>query len=161
DGLPLQPVERSVQVDIVAAGEVRVEAGAELEQRGDAATRLDEACGRLDDPRDQAQQRRLTGAVAADQADCLARLDRERDLLKRPHVGGGRTLPGEHRLLQCLYLLGMNTKPPARAVDDDLAGLHAVEGTATSGRTIEASTAMNSGSAFGISIRASCISNSC
>ena len=54
-----------------------MEAGAELEQRADPAADRDAALGGLDDPGDQAQQRRLAGAVAADKADRLAGLDRE------------------------------------------------------------------------------------
>ncbi len=49
-----------------------MEAGAQLEQRPDAPADLDTAGTRLDDPGDQAQQRRLAGAVAADQTDCAA-----------------------------------------------------------------------------------------
>ena len=64
-----------------------MEARAELEQRGDATARLDPAGGRRDDPGDQAEQRRLARAVAADQADRLARLDRERDVPERPDLG--------------------------------------------------------------------------
>ena len=40
--------------------------------------------GRLDDPGDQPEQRRLAGAVAADEPDRLARLDRERDVAGAP-----------------------------------------------------------------------------
>ena len=38
-----QAVDRAVEVDVLAAGEVRMEAGAELEQRRDAPARLDAA----------------------------------------------------------------------------------------------------------------------
>ena len=46
DRLPLEAVDRAVQVDVLAAGEVGVEARAELEQRADAAADLDAARGR-------------------------------------------------------------------------------------------------------------------
>ena len=45
-----EAVDRAVEVDVLAAREVRVEAGAELEQRRDAAAGLDAAGGRLEDP---------------------------------------------------------------------------------------------------------------
>ena len=37
-------------------------------------------------PGDEPQQRRLAGAVAADEPDRLARLGLERDVPQRPHV---------------------------------------------------------------------------
>src|SRR5207244_73266 len=86
DRPPFEAVERAVQVDVLAAGEVRMETGAELEQRRDSPIGLDAAGGRRDDPGDQAEQRRLPGAVSPDQADRVARLDRERDVAQRPHL---------------------------------------------------------------------------
>ena len=50
----LEAVDRAVEVDVLAAGEVGVEAGAELEQRADAPAGLDAPGGRLDDPGDEA-----------------------------------------------------------------------------------------------------------
>jgi hypothetical protein len=44
-----------------------MEAGAELEQRADAPADVDVAARRLDDPGDQAQQRRLARTVAPDE----------------------------------------------------------------------------------------------
>ena len=69
-----EAVDRAVQVDVLAPGEVGVEAGAELEQRRDAAAGLDAAARRLDDLRDEPQQRRLARAVTADEPDRLAGL---------------------------------------------------------------------------------------
>ena len=62
-----QAVQRAVQEDVLAAGELRVEPGAELEQRRDAPADLDAADAGLDDPADQLQERRLAGAVSPDQ----------------------------------------------------------------------------------------------
>jgi hypothetical protein len=56
-----------------------VEAGAELEQGRDAPADVDRPARRLDDLADQLQQRRLAGAVAADEADRLPRLRVQRD----------------------------------------------------------------------------------
>jgi hypothetical protein len=47
-----EALDRAVQEDVLAAGEVRVEAGAELEQRADRPPR-GRARGRLDDPGDE------------------------------------------------------------------------------------------------------------
>ena len=71
----LQPEDRAVEEDVLASGEVGMEAGAELEQRADPAADVDAALGRLDDPGDDAQQRALARAVAADEAErrCRAR----------------------------------------------------------------------------------------
>ena len=76
---PLEAEDRPVQVDVLAARELRMETGAELEQRSDPAADLDPPLGRLHDPGDQPEEGRLAGAVPADQADGPARLDRERD----------------------------------------------------------------------------------
>jgi hypothetical protein len=81
-----QPVDRAVQVDVLAAGEVGVETCTELEQRRDPPARLDAAGGRLDDSRDDTQERRLPGAVAADEPDRMSGLDRQRDVAQRLHV---------------------------------------------------------------------------
>ena len=45
------PRMRAVQVDVLAAGQLRVEAGADLEQAADAAAEVDAALGRLGDAR--------------------------------------------------------------------------------------------------------------
>ena len=54
-----QAVDRAVQVHVLAAGQIGMEAGAELEQRADAAADGDAPRGRLDDPGEQPQERRL------------------------------------------------------------------------------------------------------
>ena len=84
DVLPPQALDRPVQVDVLAAAEVGVEAGAELQQRADPALRPHPARRRLDDPRDDPEQRRLSRAVAADEADGLTARDVERDVLQCP-----------------------------------------------------------------------------
>ena len=120
----LQPVDRAVQEDVLAAGEVGVEAGAELEQRADPSADGDAALGRLDDPGDQAQQRRLAGAVPADEPHGLARLDRERDVLERDHVGRLGS-PAEHeQLLQASRLVRPDAEATRDPLDADLPRLH-------------------------------------
>ena len=149
-----EAVDRAVQVDVLAAGEVGVEAGAELEQRRDAAARLDAPAGRLDDPRDEAQQRRLAGAVAADEADGVARLGRERDVAQRLHVA--RTAPAarDEEVLERALRLRVDAEGPRDAVDDDPAGRH-VAAADKLPRTMSASVRTKRGSSFGISIRSS------
>src|SRR5581483_5432797 len=58
-GAARQTVDRAVQVDVLAAAEVRMEPRAGLEQRRDAAAGLEPSRARLDDPRDEPQQRGL------------------------------------------------------------------------------------------------------
>ena len=72
DLAPLHPEDRAVQVDVLAAGQLRVEAGPDLEQAADAAADRGAALGRRRDPREDLEQRRLAGAVPADEADDLA-----------------------------------------------------------------------------------------
>ncbi len=76
--------DRAVQEDVLAPGQLLVEAGADLEQASDAAVQLDPAKGRLEDARQDLEQRRLAGAVVADDADDLAALDLEIDVAQRP-----------------------------------------------------------------------------
>ena len=57
--------DRAAEEDVLAAGQLGMEAGADLEQRAHAAGELDAPLGRRRDPREHLQQRRLAGAVAA------------------------------------------------------------------------------------------------
>ena len=86
---PRQPVDGAVQEDVLAAGEVRVEARAELEQRADRPADLDPAARRPEDPGDQAQQRRLARAVPPDETDRLAGLDLEATRRGAPRCPSG------------------------------------------------------------------------
>ena len=78
-----EPEDGGVERGVVAAGELGMEAGAELEDRGDRAVRLERAAGRPRDAAEKLEQRALAGAVLADDADRLAALDFERDVLQR------------------------------------------------------------------------------
>src|SRR5207244_3316337 len=125
--------------------ELRMEACAELEQRADPSGDRDAARGRLDDPGDQAQEGRLPGAVAPDQADRLARLDPDGDVPERPDVGPPDAPARDDELLQRPHGLRVDTEPAARVLDADLAGVHASDGSAAARRTISASTRTNAG----------------
>src|SRR5262249_39688898 len=76
----------AVEIDILAAAEFAVEAGADFEQAADPATQLDASRRRLGDAAQDLEQRRLAGAVAADDADDLTRLDGERHVLEGPQI---------------------------------------------------------------------------
>jgi hypothetical protein len=81
-----EALDRAVQEHVLAACEVRVEACAELEQGADPACRTHRARARLDDPGDQAQQRRLARSVASDETDGLSLRHVERDVAERPDL---------------------------------------------------------------------------
>ena len=63
-----QPEQRAVQVDVVPAGELGLEARAELQHRRELAADDDLAGGRLQDAGDALEQRRLARAVPAEDA---------------------------------------------------------------------------------------------
>jgi hypothetical protein len=73
----LEAMDGAVHVDVLAAGEVRVEAGTELEERGNAAADLEATVRRTEDTRDHAKERRLAGAVPANDPDRLTGVDLE------------------------------------------------------------------------------------
>ena len=62
----------AVEEDVLAPGELGMEAGPDLEQRAHAPGDVGPTRRRLGDPREDLQQRALAGAVVADQADYFA-----------------------------------------------------------------------------------------
>jgi hypothetical protein len=84
DEVARDAVERGVEEDVLAAGEIGAEAGAELEQRRDASVGGDGAFVRLEDAGDDLQERALTAAVRADQAEGLAAGDLQRHAAQGP-----------------------------------------------------------------------------
>src|SRR5688500_17990108 len=131
-----------------------MESRAELEQRGDAPANLDASLRRLDDPGDQLQQRRLAGAVPADEPDRIARLRPHGYSAQRPDVLAAAPAARHDQLLESSRLLRVDTEPTRDLVDADLAWVdHALDGSETACCTSPARTSMNAGSAFGISIR--------
>ncbi len=77
------PQEQPADDDVLVAGDLRVHADAEVENRCDTATYGRRAAGRLVDSRQQPQQRGLARAVVSDQADPVAHLQRQRDVAQR------------------------------------------------------------------------------
>ena len=84
----------------------------------------------LDDPGDQAEQRRLAGAVAADEPHRLAGLDRERDVLEREHVARLGAAAEHEQLLQAARLVRADAEAARDPLDADLPRLHPADGTA-------------------------------
>ncbi len=124
DARAREAVDRAVQVDVLAAGEVLVEPRAELEQRGDPAAGLDPAGRRPEDPRDELEQRGLAGAVAADEPYRLTRLGQKRHVPQSPDLPGrGAPARHEHVLERPLGVRG-DAEALRHAVDDDPARRH-------------------------------------
>src|SRR5258705_12381163 len=69
-----------------------MKAGAELDERRDASVHGDRAASRLENAGDDLQQRRLSRAVAADDAERLPPVNSERDVVQRRHTRLGRQL---------------------------------------------------------------------
>ena len=94
-----------VHDDVVARGEVRVEADAQLDERRQAAAHPDVALG-LVDPGHALQQRALAAAVAPGDPEELARLHRHRDVVQRlVAVAADPTPRMEGPLLERVHLL--------------------------------------------------------
>ena len=104
-----EPVQRAVEEDVLAAGEVAPEAGAELELRDDLPAARDAPGVQRHDPGQHAQRRGLARAVAPDDADGLARLDAQRDVAQRLHRrrAAAARAPDEH-LLQRAAAVGLH-----------------------------------------------------
>ena len=118
-------LDRTVQEHVLTAREVEVEARAELEQGADPALATDASGRRLDDPGDDAKERRLARAVAADQADRLASADLGRDVVEGPHVGRVALAALDDEILERARLARVDAKAARDALDGDLANLHA------------------------------------
>ncbi len=120
-----QPLDRSVQEDVLAPGEVGVEAGAELEQAAQTPAGGDGAGGRPDDPGHDPQQRRLARAVSPDERHRLPRGDLERDVAKRPHLLASAPPPAHEQLLQRLRVARAHREAARDRDHGDRAWAHA------------------------------------
>ena len=72
DDVVVEAQERASEQDVLAAGQLLVEAGAEGQQAGDMAADVDRALRRPDDPGEDLEQRALAGAVGPDDRERLA-----------------------------------------------------------------------------------------
>jgi hypothetical protein len=79
---PGQPEHHPVDHRVVAAGDLRMEPGAQLDQGGHAAVRRDGPRGRSQDAGDQLEERRLARPVGTDHPDGLAACHLEVDPLE-------------------------------------------------------------------------------
>ena len=79
DLLLRQPEQQARDLDVFPARDLRVEPGAELEQRGEPSPHRDGAARGPHDVCEQLKQRRLAGAVRADDPDRFTGSDREGD----------------------------------------------------------------------------------
>src|SRR5262249_31354579 len=82
-GLP-HAEDDAVEIDVLAAGELGVESGADLQERGEPAAEPGGTRGRFDDPAEDLQEGGLAGPLAADDSDDLAPPDPEGDVLQGP-----------------------------------------------------------------------------
>src|SRR5687768_12701649 len=97
-----------------------MKARAELEERADAPLRAHASGRRLDDPGDHAKQRRLAGAVPADQANCFAARYLGRDVAQRPHVGRLRLPSLDEEILERARIARVDAEAASDAFDADL-----------------------------------------
>src|SRR5205807_4634406 len=107
DFCPLHAENCSVQVDVLAASQLRMEAGANLQQTADTTTYFGATLGRLGNPRQDLQQRALACSVVADNSQDFARCNLERDVAQGPDgvVDRCRTLRAQ-AAQRCGYRVG-------------------------------------------------------
>ena len=84
DVAPRQAEQAAAEVHVLAAGQLRMEPGAQLDQRHHATGHAHTPVGRPGDARNELQQRSLAGAVAADDADAGGLGHVEADVAQRP-----------------------------------------------------------------------------
>src|SRR5216117_547 len=76
--------DAAVEVDVLAACQVGMKAGANFDQRSDPSPNVKVALGRLGDAGEDLEERCLACAVPADETDDLAGFYLEGDILERP-----------------------------------------------------------------------------
>jgi hypothetical protein len=85
----------AAEEDVLTAGQLRMEPGADLDHGGDLPGEGDRALGGCGDPPEQLEQRALSGAVPPDDADGFAAADLEGDVAKSPELLVGGTAAEE------------------------------------------------------------------
>ena len=81
---PFHPEDGAVQVDVLAAGQLGMEACSDLEKGAHPAVDASFALGRLGDARQDLQERALPGAVLPDDPQHISLVDVEIDVAQRP-----------------------------------------------------------------------------
>ena len=89
---PAETEHDAVDVDVLAAGDLRMEPRTELNERSDSSAHPYDAAARLENAGDDFQQRRFAGAVPSNDSKCLAALDDEGDITERGDARLGREL---------------------------------------------------------------------
>src|SRR4029079_5781609 len=80
--------ERPAEEDVVAPGQLLIEAGPEGQETRHVAEHVDRAFGWMDDPGEDLEERALACAVGADDRERLPALDVQVDVLERPELVG-------------------------------------------------------------------------
>ncbi len=119
DLLLRQTEDGGVEVDVLAAGQVGVEAGTQFEERRDAALHADRTRGGLVDAGDAAEHRRLARTVVADEPEGRAGLDAEVDVTQRPEVVVALAAAGDDALLDGARSVGVDAEPLGEVVHLD------------------------------------------
>ena len=103
DLLALHVEDRAVQEDVLAPGQLRMEARTDLEEGPDPAAKACLALRRRRDPREDLEQGALAGPVVADDAERLPAPHLEVDVAEGPELLVGLTAPkGLHPLRDAL-----------------------------------------------------------
>jgi hypothetical protein len=102
--------DRCIHEDVLAPGELGMEARAQLEQRRQPAARDDLAVVGLQDPGDALQQRRLARAIVTEDPDRRSFLDLDVDVVERDEVLERDAPEVDHPLLQRRVVLVVETE---------------------------------------------------
>src|SRR5207245_2685884 len=87
DLAPRHAEDGAVEEDVFPAGQLGMEPGPDFQKAADLAAQLDAAGRRLGDAAEDLQEGRFAGAVAADDAHDLPRLDLEGNVAQGPQLG--------------------------------------------------------------------------
>jgi hypothetical protein len=96
DLAPAHAQDGAIEEDIISAGKLRMETGADLKETPYSAAKVGAARRRFRDAGKDFQQSGFAGAVPADDTYSLTRLDLKADILEGPKVllaGGGSPIP--------------------------------------------------------------------
>ena len=119
DLLARQTEDRPVQEHVLPATQLGMEAGAQLQQRREAATDRHRALLGKEDPSEALEHRALARAVRADDPERRATRDLERHVLQREELVVAGPTPAQHRSLDVLVALVIEAKALPDVVDRD------------------------------------------
>ncbi len=90
------PHDGTLEVDILPAGEIGMEASSDFDQGADASPQFTASVRRAEDFRQELQHRRLAGPVRADNPQRLALTCLESHIFERPELISFQLVPGAH-----------------------------------------------------------------